>query len=158
MNKTLDVLIFIAVIIISFFYYFKKNKKNRILLTIISFLVLAVWFYYVVSRAPDSNDYKCMDYAFFKAKKINKEIVINKIGSLHMMSKVIILLDFENDKNDTIFFTNEKSNIYDKITFGEMLVKKEKSDSLFVLKNGKLVFLNQFNCGCDSTIYRIKHS
>lgn len=155
--KTIDVVIAILALAINYFYYIKKGKINRTLLTIVSVIVAATWLYVRIKTAPDSNDYACGVYSFYKREGIEKERVIKKINLLHMMSQLIILKRLNEDKIDTFYFNGKESATYNQIKVGDTLVKKENNDSLFTLTKGKLTFLKQPNCGCDTNLYRKEH-
>jgi hypothetical protein len=70
-----------------------------------------------------------------------------------MMHYLVFTKRLEENKVDSFYFGNDKSDAYNKIKVGDTLIKKENSDSLFKLKNGVPLFIDRFDCGCDTNTY-----
>lgn len=157
MITIIKITIVIIGLYLSYYTWVKGRGKNIALVLISSIILVGASMYIIISSMPSRNDNNCKYYFDFKKKFVFEKVIDKMDTAYHQLGKIIILQNLQSNKIDTIFLEYSQEKVLESVNKLDTVIKKINNDSLFKLNQGKLMFLDKMNCGCDINRYNQEH-
>jgi len=101
----------------------------------------------------DFNYYDCIQYDNFLSIKFEGVVIDKGIDTINHNNKYIVLPDSNTNRNR--IYEHNLYHLYDSISLGDIIVKRQQSDTIFIFRNGISKFY-KIEIYCDSVLLKLK--
>lgn len=109
----------------------------------------AIFFYLISLLLPSPMDSRCIMQANF-SNHYYKGVVKNKYIDFTQHSYPIVEIESRTDSVIKLNLVLEKNGIFEKLNIGAHIYKPKGMDTIFVIKNSKMISIGEADFGCDA--------
>ena len=92
---------------------------------------------------------RCEVYDEFLLKSFDGYVFNKYIDHNEHEYKTVIIKNHLSTKNDTLLFTFDTTNLFERININDTLRKEMYNDSIFIIRSNEKVFLDKMDFGCS---------
>jgi len=122
--------------------------KKRIIFKILLIVVFFVWF--IIQIIPQfSINTRCVVYDDFLKLSLDGIVISKYIDSSNHSFPTIEIKNFKLANTEKLLLDLDTSNLYNRLSIGDTVLKSKNDDTVFRLESNKQYFISKVNFGCS---------